>query len=114
MKPRAVIVDVAVDQGGCIETIRETTHDDPVYELHGVVHYAVGNMPGAVPHTSTYALTNATLPYIQDVALYGPAEASRRDPAIALGVNTVGGLVTNAPVAEFLGTDFVDPLIALA
>jgi alanine dehydrogenase len=114
MKPRAVIVDVAVDQGGCIETIRETTHEDPVYELHGVVHYAVGNMPGAVPHTSTYALTNATLPYIQDVALYGPAEASRRDPAIALGVNTVGGLVTNAPVAEFLGTDFVDPIIALA
>jgi alanine dehydrogenase len=114
MKPRAVIVDVAVDQGGCIETIRETTHEEPVYELHGVVHYAVGNMPGAVPHTSTYALTNATLPYIQDVALYGPSEASRRDPAIALGVNTVGGLVTNAPVAEFLGTDFVDPLIALA
>jgi alanine dehydrogenase len=114
MKPRSVIVDVAVDQGGCIETTRETTHEDPVYELHGVVHYAVGNMPGAVPHTSTYALTNATLPYIQDIALYGPAEASRRDPAIALGINTVGGLVTNAPVAEFLGTDFVDPLIALA
>jgi alanine dehydrogenase len=114
MKPRAVIVDVAVDQGGCIETIRETTHDEPVYELHGVVHYAVGNMPGAVPHTSTYALTNATLPYIQDVTLYGPAEASRRDPAVALGVNTVGGLVTNAPVAEFLGTDYIDPLVALA
>ena len=69
MKPRAVIVDVAVDQGGCIETIRETTHDDPVYEEHGIVHYAVGNMPGAVPHTSTYALTNATLPYIHDVAV---------------------------------------------
>ena len=68
MKPRSVIVDVAVDQGGCIETIRETSHDDPVYELHGVIHYAVGNMPGAVPHTSTYALTNATLPYILDVA----------------------------------------------
>ena len=71
MKPRSVIVDVAVDQGGCIETIRETSHDDPVYELHGVIHYAVGNMPGAVPHTSTYALTNATLPYILDVALLG-------------------------------------------
>ncbi|MET0325945.1 MAG: alanine dehydrogenase, partial [Ilumatobacteraceae bacterium] len=69
MKPRAVIVDVAVDQGGCIETIRETTHDDPVYELHGVLHYAVGNMPGAVPNTSTYALTNATLPYLYDVAV---------------------------------------------
>ncbi len=114
MKPRSVIVDVAVDQGGCIETIRETTHDDPVYELHGVVHYAVGNMPGAVPHTSTYALTNATLPYIQDVAVHGPAEACRRDPAIAFGVNTVVGLVTNEPVAEFLGTDYIDPLIALA
>jgi alanine dehydrogenase len=114
MKPRAVIVDVAVDQGGCIETIRETTHDDPVYDLHGVVHYAVGNMPGAVPHTSTYALTNATLPYIQDVAVVGPAEAARRDPAIALGVNTVGGAITNEPVAEFLGCPYVDPLAALA
>ncbi len=71
MKPQSVIVDVAVDQGGCIETIRETSHDEPVYDLHGVIHYAVGNMPGAVPHTSTYALTNATLPYILDVALDG-------------------------------------------
>ena len=113
MKPEAVIVDVAVDQGGCIETIRETTHDDPVYELHGVIHYAVGNMPGAVPHTSTYALTNATLPYLQEVAVHGPAGASRRDPAMALGVNTVAGAVTNQPVAEFLGVDFVDPLTAL-
>ncbi|MFV0308975.1 MAG: alanine dehydrogenase [Desertimonas sp.] len=113
MKPRAVIVDVAVDQGGCIETIRETTHDEPTYERHGVVHYAVGNMPGAVPHTSTYALTNATLPYIQDVAVAGVAEAARRDPAIALGVNTVGGHVTNEPVAEFLGVDYVPPLTAL-
>jgi alanine dehydrogenase len=112
MKPEAVIVDVAVDQGGCIETIRETTHDDPVYELHGVIHYAVGNMPGAVPHTSTYALTNATLPYIHEVAAHGPAAASRRDPAMALGVNTVAGTVTNQPVAEFLGVDFVDPLTA--
>src|SRR4051794_5257696 len=76
MRPRAVIVDVAVDQGGCIETTRETTHDDPVYEAHGVVHYAVGNMPGAVPNTSTYALTNATLPYIQDVAVFGAEEAA--------------------------------------
>ena len=114
MKPRAVIVDVAVDQGGCIETIRETTHDDPVYEEHGIVHYAVGNMPGAVPHTSTYALTNATLPYILDVAVHGPAVASQRDPAIALGVNTVGGRVTSAPVADFLGVDHVDPLLAFA
>ena len=80
MKPEAVIVDVAVDQGGCIETIRETTHDDPVYELHGVIHYAVGNMPGAVPHTSTYALTNATLPYLHEVAVHGAAEASPTRP----------------------------------
>jgi alanine dehydrogenase len=113
MKPRSVIVDVAVDQGGCIETIHETSHDDPVYELHGVIHYAVGNMPGAVPHTSTYALTNATLPYITDLAVHGPAEAVRRDPALALGVNTVAGRVTNEPVAEFLGTECVDPVLAL-
>jgi alanine dehydrogenase len=114
MKPRSVIVDVAVDQGGCIETIRETTHEEPVYVEHGVVHYAVGNMPGAVPHTSTYALTNATLPYILDVALDGPAGAARTDPALALGVNTVAGRVTNSPVAEFLGVEAVDPLEALA
>ena len=112
MKPRAVIVDVAVDQGGCIETIRETTHDDPVYEMHGVLHYAVGNMPGAVPHSSTYALTNATLPYILDVAVEGPAGAARRDPALGLGVNTVAGRVTNGPVAEFLGVEALDPVAA--
>ena len=113
MKPRAVIVDVAVDQGGCIETIHETSHDDPVYERHGVIHYAVGNMPGAVPHTSTYALTNATLPYILDVATDGPAGAAQRDTALALGVNTVAGKVTSAPVAEFLGVEHVDPVAAL-
>ena len=113
MKPRAVIVDVAVDQGGCIETVRETTHDDPTYELHGVLHYAVGNMPGAVPHTSTYALTNATLPYITEVAVHGAAGAARRDPALAHGLNTHAGQVTNGPVAEFLGVDMVQPLDAL-
>lgn len=114
MKPGAVIVDVAVDQGGCIETTRETTHDHPVYELHGVVHYAVGNMPGAVPNTSTYALTNATLPYQLEVALHGAAEAARRDPAIAHGVNTVGGQVTIEPVADYLGIPHIAPLTALA
>ena len=113
MKPRSVIVDVAVDQGGCIETIHETSHDDPVYELHGVLHYAVGNMPGAVPHTSTYALTNATLPYILDVALLGAAGAARRDKALALGVNTANGHITNGPVAEFLGESLVHPRTAL-
>ena len=114
MKPGAVIVDVAVDQGGCIETIHETTHATPVYELHGVLHYAVGNMPGAVPHTSTYALTNATLPYQLDLAVHGVAAACARDNALALGLNTHNGHITNAPVAEFLGTAFVDPATALA
>jgi alanine dehydrogenase len=112
MKPRSVIVDVAVDQGGCIETIRETTHEEPTYVKHGVVHYAVGNMPGAVPHTSTYALTNATLPYVLEVALDGPAGAARSDPALALGINTVAGQVTNGPVAEFLGVEAIDPVLA--
>ncbi|MDP1805928.1 MAG: alanine dehydrogenase, partial [Acidimicrobiales bacterium] len=78
MKQGAVIVDIAIDQGGCVETIRETTHADPVYELHGVLHYGVGNVPGAVPHTSTYALTNATLPYIAAVADHGPLAAAGR------------------------------------
>jgi alanine dehydrogenase len=114
MKPRAVIVDVAVDQGGCIETIRETTHEQPTYEMHGVVHYAVGNMPGAVPHTSTYALTNATLPYILEVAVHGAAGASRRDAALAQGINTVSGHVTNGPVAQFLGVAMVEPADAFA
>ena len=114
MKPGAVIVDVAIDQGGCIETIHETTHNDPVYFVHGVLHYAVGNMPGAVPRTSTYALTNATLPYQIELALFGPAGSSARDPALALGLNTHAGHVTNAPVAEFLDCAFVDPLTALA
>ena len=90
MKPGAVIVDIAVDQGGCVETTRETTHADPVYVVHDVLHYAVGNMPGAVPHTSTYALTNATLPYVLEVAERGVAGAVARDPALRAGVNTVG------------------------
>ncbi len=114
MKPGAVIVDVAVDQGGCIETIHETTHTDPVYERHGVVHYAVGNMPGAVPHTSTYALTNATLPFPLEVALHGASEAARRDASVAHGLNTHHGQVTNEPVASFLGLPFVEPRAALA
>ena len=114
MKPGAVIVDVAVDQGGCVETTHETTHDDPIYEVHGVLHYAVGNIPGAVPHTSTHALTNATLPYVRELAGLGVAEAVGRDPALASGVNTVAGQVTNAAVAEALGTEAADPLAQLA
>ncbi len=113
MKPGSVIVDVAIDQGGCIETIHETTHNDPVYNLHGVLHYGVGNMPGAVPHTSTYALTNATLPYQLEVAMFGPAEAAKRDNALAHGFNTVRGVVTNAPVAQALGLEFQNPLAIL-
>ncbi|MGA1362634.1 MAG: alanine dehydrogenase [Ilumatobacteraceae bacterium] len=113
MKPGAVIVDVAVDQGGCIETIHETTHTDPVYELHGVIHYAVGNMPGAVPHTSTYALTNATLPYQLEVAAHGPLAATERNAALAHGLNTHAGSVTYGAVAEALGLAHVDPVTAL-
>ncbi len=103
MKPGAVIVDVAIDQGGCVETSRETTHHDPTYVEHGVVHYCVGNMPGAVPATSTLALTNATLPYLVEVAVHGATEACRRDPALAPGLNTEGGQVVNAVVAGALG-----------
>jgi alanine dehydrogenase len=114
MKPGAVIVDIAVDQGGCVETIHETTHAHPVYELHGVLHYGVGNVPAAVPHTSTYALTNATLPYVAAVAGSGPLAAATRDPALRAGVNTVAGQVTYPAVAEALGLTAVDPLIALA
>jgi alanine dehydrogenase len=107
MKPGAVIVDVAVDQGGCIETTHETTHDDPVYEVHGVLHYAVGNIPGAVPNTSTYALTNATLPYAVALADKGWQQALKDDPSLALGLNTHAGRLTYAPVAEAHGLEAV-------
>jgi alanine dehydrogenase len=103
MKRGAVIVDVAVDQGGCVATTRETTHDDPIYVVHDVIHYAVGNMPGAVPHTSTYALTNATLPYVHAVAEHGVTGAARLDPALAKGINVADGRVVNPAVAEALG-----------
>jgi alanine dehydrogenase len=102
MKPGAVVVDIAIDQGGCVETSHETTHQDPVYEAHGVLHYAVGNMPGAVPNTSTYALTNVTLPYLAELARLGVAEAVGRDAPLALGVNTAGGHVVNPAVADSL------------
>ncbi len=102
MRPGSVIVDVAIDQGGCIATSRETTHQDPVVDVHGVLHYGVGNIPGAVPHTSTFALTNATLPYVVQLALHGPAEACRRDPALAGGLNVAAGAVVNPAVAEAL------------
>ena len=100
MAPGAVIVDTAVDQGGCVASTRETTHHDPVFEHHGVVHYCVGNMPGAVPNTSTWALTNATLPYVRERAGLGPERAVEADPVLAAGRNVDAGEVTNPAVAE--------------
>ena len=109
MKPGAVIVDVAVDQGGCFETTHETTHTDPVYTQHGVVHYAVGNMPGAVPYTSTYALTNATLPYLVEVAQHGAQKAIEANPALAFGLNTHNGHITYAAIAQALYLPLISP-----
>ena len=114
MKPGSVIVDVAVDQGGCIATTRETTHTDPIYMQHGVVHYAVGNMPGAVPYTSTYSLTNATLPYQLDVARLGALGAVTHSEALRNGLNTARGHITNDAVARELNLAFVDPITALS
>ena len=103
MKRGAVIVDVAVDQGGCVETIRPTTHEDPIYEIDGVVHYGVANMPGGVPRTSTLALTNATLPYAATLAGRGWREACRQDSALRHGLNVVHGEVVYPAVAEAFG-----------
>jgi alanine dehydrogenase len=103
MKRNAVLVDVAIDQGGCFETSRPTTHRDPVYEVDGITHYCVANMPGAVPITSTYALTNATLPYVLALADHGVSETARRDPGLRLGVNVAAGRVTHPAVAEGVG-----------
>ena len=107
MKEHAVLVDVSIDQGGCFETSRPTTHSDPVYEVDGITHYCVTNMPGAVPITSTYALTNATLPYVLALAEHGPREAVARDPGLRLGVNVAGGQVTHPAVAEGVQMPFV-------
>jgi alanine dehydrogenase len=106
MKHRAVLVDVSIDQGGCFETSRPTTHSDPVYEVDGITHYCVTNMPGAVPITSTYALTNATLPYVLAIADHGVTEAIARDPGLRLGVNVAHGKVTHPAVAEGVGMPF--------
>jgi alanine dehydrogenase len=103
MKPGSVLVDISVDQGGCFEDTRPTTHAAPTYRVHDSVFYCVANMPGAVPHTSTYALTNVTLPYAVEIADRGLAAACAADRALALGVNTVGGRLTSAPVAEAHG-----------
>jgi alanine dehydrogenase len=106
MKQGSVIVDVAIDQGGCFETSHPTTHTDPVFEVDGVTHYCVANMPGGVPVSSTKALTNATLPYVEAIADLGLAEAVARDKALALGVNVLDGKITYEPVAEAHGLDY--------
>jgi alanine dehydrogenase len=108
MRPGTVIVDVAVDQGGCVETIRPTTHQDPVYTVDGVIHYGVANMPGGVPRTSTLALTNATLPYAMALASRGWRGACSADPALKAGVNVAAGKVTYAGVADAFGLDLTD------
>jgi len=106
MKPGSVLVDIAIDQGGCFEDSRPTTHDEPIYQVHDSVFYCVANMPGAVPHTSTYALTNVTLPYIVQIANRGWRDALRADPALALGLSTHHGAVTCRPVADAHGLPF--------
>ncbi len=111
MKPGSVLVDIAIDQGGCFESSRPTTHADPVYKVHDSVFYCVANMPGAVPHTSTYALTNVTLPYALEIAERGWREALRSDPVLAPGLNTHDGQLTSGPVAAAHGLPHI-PLAA--
>ncbi|MGR8918949.1 MAG: alanine dehydrogenase [Gammaproteobacteria bacterium] len=114
MKAGAVVVDVAIDQGGCFETSHATTHQEPVYVVDGVTHYCVANMPGAVPRTSTFALNNATLPYVIKLADLGTAAAIAADPGLANGLNVHAGQVTCAAVAEALGYDYHAPASAIA
>ena len=108
-----IFVDVAIDQGGCVETAHPTTHSNPVYDVDGVTHYCVANMPGAVPVTSTYALTNATMPYILKVASDGVHRALGSDPGFMRGLNVAAGQVTYEPVARDQGLDFMAPHEAL-
>jgi alanine dehydrogenase len=110
MRPGSVIIDVAVDQGGCVETTHETTHADPTYFAAGVLHYAVGNMPAAVPHTSTYALTNATFPYVVSLAEHGLERAAEASPALRRGIATYRGRLSHRVVAEALGAPFSEAL----
>ncbi len=109
----AVIVDVAIDQGGCCETSRPTTHAEPTYVVDGVVHYCVSNMPGAVPHTSTHALNNVTLPFALQLANKGAKQALLDDPHLRDGLNVYAGKITHRKVAEALGYDYVDAECAL-
>jgi len=112
MKPGAVVVDIAIDQGGCIETSRPTTHAEPTYAVDGVIHYCVTNMPGAVPRTSTVALTNATLPYVKALADHGWRQAMARDAGLAQGLNVHSGHVTHQAVARALGLEYRAPIAA--
>jgi alanine dehydrogenase len=114
MKQHAVLVDVSIDQGGCFETSRPTTHTDPTYEVDGVTHYCVANMPGAVPITSTFALTNATMPYVVRLADQGVHAALSSDPGFLAGLNVAAGQVTYAPVAADQALPAADPLEALS
>ncbi|MEM9803047.1 MAG: alanine dehydrogenase, partial [Planctomycetota bacterium] len=109
MKAGSVIADVAVDQGGCCETTRPTTHEEPTFTVDGVVHYCVANMPGAVPRTSTFALTNVTLPWARRLARLGARDAVLEDPALATAANAFGGKLTCQPVAQAFGLDYTPP-----
>ncbi|MGH9045831.1 MAG: alanine dehydrogenase, partial [Acidimicrobiales bacterium] len=107
-KPGSVLVDIAVDQGGCFADSHPTTHADPTFVVHGSLFYCVANMPGAVPHSSTYALTNATLPYVLEVAAHGWKDAVRSDASLSSGANVVEGQVTYKPVAEAHGMEYTE------
>ena len=109
MQDGSVIVDVAIDQGGCVETMKPTTHENPTYVVDGVIHYGVANMPGGVPRTSTLALTNATLPYAMQLANKGWKKALRENPALLKGLNIAEGKVTYAAVADAFGLSFTEP-----
>ena len=113
MKPGSVLVDIAVDQGGCFADSHPTTHADPTFTVHNSLFYCVANMPGAVPHTSTYALTNATMPYVRALANLGATAALKADPALGLGLNTHAGHVVNEAVALALGLEHVTLASAL-
>ena len=114
MKPGAVLVDVAIDQGGCFETSRATTHREPTYVVDGVVHYCVANMPGGVARTATMALTNATLPYAVNLANKGASQALRDDAHLRNGLNVHAGMITYSAVADALGYGYTDALAALS
>ncbi|MEQ9434629.1 alanine dehydrogenase [Hyphomonas sp.] len=109
MKPGAVLVDIAIDQGGCFETSHATTHEDPIYDVDGILHYCVANMPGAVPRTSTYALNNATLPFVMQIASRGAREAINANPHLARGLTVDGGRIAHEAVASDLGEAYVRP-----